>query len=450
VKMRNMTIAVLGTAAALAGCAEDGAVTPKGGQAFEVPFTSVTPVKFPGMVALAYGRTVNNAAVVDSIVGEVTLLKLLDNPARYQFYLVNGLDSSATPISHRQWVIRTDSVLDATGTITTPVDTAPNAVNRPTFVRDYWRGEFFGRKLRFAIPLSPTDSVHQRAGWLVLTIQRDSARTSYNDTTPRPLFVRFRDQKGTATRDDDAIPSDTLRGNFGEFLSPTRQTRYAAGGNGTLLFWDVISGGNPAIRVDFAGLSKPPRGYYYQPFIIDSISGNAFAWGQVYDAAEKPLGNADVGTALTLPTLRAVQPVSPIIGKAENYTNVSLILEPKSAPPPLLAALANYSLMTVQRANIPSALVSKRAALGRVQAIVTRGTQGGPVAPNVGVVILAPGNNFNTLIGNRNSDSLGVATFNNVPVGEVRVIAIPFGGGGVEARVTIVSGQLATVRLAVP
>jgi len=450
VKMRNMTIAVLGTAAALAGCADDGAVTPKGGQAFEVPFTSVTPVRYPGMVALAYGRTVNNTAVVDSIVGEVMLMKVLDNPARYQFYLVNGLDSSATPISRRQCVIRTDSLLDATGNITTPVDTTPSAVNRPTFIRDYWRGEFFGRKLRFAIPLSPTDSVHQRAGWLVLTIQRDSARTTYNDSTPRPLFVRFRDQKGTVTRDDDAIPSDTLRGDFGEFLSPTRQTRYAAGGSGTLLFWDVLSGGIPAIRVNFTGLSKPPRGYYYQPFIIDSLTGNAFAWGQVYDAAEQPLRNADLGTELTLPTLRAVQPVSPIIGKPENYTNVSLILEPKSAPPPLLTALTNYSQMTVQRATIPSALLNRRAALGRVQAIVTRGTQGGPVAPNVGVVILGSGNNFSTLIGNQNTDSLGLATFNSIPVGEVRVVAIPFGGGGVEARVTVVSGQLVTVRLAVP
>lgn len=449
-KMRNMISATIGAIAVLAGCAEDGGVTPKGGQAFEVPFASVTSVKYPGMVALAYGRTVNNAAVVDSIVGEVTLMKQLDNPARYQFYLVNGLDSSATPISHRQWVIRTDSILDANGNITTPVDTSPPRANRPTFIRDFWRGEFFGRRLRFAVTLSGTDSVHQRAGWLVLTIQRDSARTTYNDSTPRPLFVRFRDQKGTVTRDDDAIPSDTLRGNFGEFLSPTRQTRYAAGGSGTLLFWDVISSGSPAIRVNFSGLSKPPRGYYYQPFIIDSLSGNAFAWGQVYDAAESPLRNADVGADLTLATLRAVQPVSPIIGKAENYTNVSLVLEPKSAPPPLLTALTNYSLTTVQRANIPSALLSKRAALGRVQAIITRGTQGGPVAPNVGVVVQGPGNNFNTLIGNKNTDSLGVATFTNMPVGEVRVVAIPFGGSIVEARATIVSGQLATVRLVVP
>ena len=85
--MRNTVIAVLGAAAALAGCAEDGAVTPKGGQAFEVPFTTVTSVKYPGMIARAFGRTVNNAAVVDSIVGEVTLMKQLDGLARYQFYL---------------------------------------------------------------------------------------------------------------------------------------------------------------------------------------------------------------------------------------------------------------------------------------------------------------------------------------------------------------------------
>lgn len=443
--MRNTVIAVLGAAAALAGCAEDGAVTPKGGQAFEVPFTTVTSVKYPGMIARAFGRTVNNAAVVDSIVGEVTLMKQLDGLARYQFYLVNGLDSSATPISHRQWVIRTDSLLDASGNITSPVDT-----NRTAGVRDFWRGGFFGRKLRFNVTLSGADSVHQRAGWLVLTIQGDSSRTAYGDSTPRPLFVRFRDQKGTVTRDDDAISPDTLRGTFGEFLSPARQTRFAAAGSGTLLFWDVASTGNPAIRVNFNGLSKPPRGYFYQPYIIDSLSGNAFAWGQPYDAAEKPLRDADAGTASTIVTLRAVQPVGPIIGKAENYTHVSLMLEPKAAPPVLTAPLTIYSLMAVQRANIPSALQSKRAALGRLQAIVTRGTQGGPAASNVGVVIQGPGNNFTTLVANKNTDSLGIATFTNMPVGELRVLAIPFGGSIVETRATIVSGQLATVRLVVP
>lgn len=443
-KLRLM-ISWLTAAALLAGCGDDGSVTPQGGQAFDAAFSPVASVRYPGLIARAFGRTVNNAAIVDSIVGEVSLMKQLDGRARYQFYIVNGLDSSATPVSHRQWIVRTDTLLDANGGLVTPVDT-----NRSAGVRDFWRGGFFGQKLRFAVTLSAADSAQQRGAWLVLTIQADSTRTLYNDSTPRPLFVQFRDQKGTPTRDDDSVIPDTLRGSFGEFLSPTRRTAFAAGGAGTLAFWDVVTNGKPAMRVDFSGLRKPPRGYFYQPFIIDSLSGIAYAWGQAYDAKEESLANADVGADSILPVLRAVQPSNDVIGQAENYSRVDLILEPKTAAPLLRTALVSYSTMSVQRASIPEALRNKRAPFGTVQAIVTRGTQGGALAPNIGVVVQGPGFNFNALIGNRNTDSTGTARFTGVPPGEVRVIAIPFGGAIVDTRATVVSGQTTTVRLVMP
>ena len=123
--------AALFAAASLAACGDDGAVTPKGGQAFDAAFSPVTPARYPTIVAQAFGRTVNNGAIVDSIVGEVALMKQLDGRARYQFYIVNGLDSSATPVSHRQWIVRTDSSVTASastpttasfiGTVTPPL-----------------------------------------------------------------------------------------------------------------------------------------------------------------------------------------------------------------------------------------------------------------------------------------------------------------------------------------
>lgn len=443
--MRRISFSSLAAFALVAACANDGAVTPQGGGVFDAPFTSVSAIRTPTILAKAFGRTVNNAAVVDSVVGEVALMKQLDGRARYQFYVVNGLDSSAIPVSHRQWIIRTDSILDANGNLTSPIDT-----NRTAGVRDYWRGGFFGQKLRFAVTLSATDSVQQRGAWLVLTIQADSSLTKYNDSTPRPLFVRFRDQKGTPTRDDDAVLPDTLRGAFGEFRSPARQTTFTSTGSGSLLFWDVVKTGKPAFRLEFRGLRKPPRGYYYQPYITDSLTGNAYAWGEVYDAAGKGLLNADLGTDSVITELRAVQPSNDVIGQAENYTHVQLILEPKTAAPLLKTGLSIYSQMTVQRAPIPSSLRAKRAALGILNVIVTRGTIGGAPAPNTGVVIQGPGLNFNTLLGNKNTDSTGTARFANVPVGELRVLAIPFGGTLVETRSTIVSGQTATARLVVP
>ena len=443
--MRRISVAVLGLTALLVGCAEDGAVTPQGGQAFETEFTPIIGVRRPSMIGRAFGRTINNAAVVDSVVGLIRLLKPLDGRARYQFYLVNGLDSTATPISHTQWIIRTDSLLDANGNIRTPIDTI-----RATGARDFYAGAFFGRMLRFAVTLSASDTVQQRASWLVLTIQNDSTRAAWNDSTPRPLFFRFRDQKGTVTREDDLVSPDTLVGFFGEFRSPARQVPFVTRGSGSLLFWDVAKTGTPAFRVNFAGLQRPPRGYFYQPFIIDTLSGIAFAWGTAFDGAEKSLRDADLGTDSLLPILRAVQPVGSIIGPVENYTRVDLILEPKAAAPALATGLSIYSVIALQSADIPAALRNKRAALGSVQAIVTKGTQGGPVAPNVGVVVQGPGNDFSVLIGNGNSDSTGTARFANLPVGPVRVLAIPLGGSPVEARATVVSGQTTTVRLVVP
>jgi hypothetical protein len=441
----RLTFSGIAAVALLSACGDEGAVAPVGGAAYETTFITVAAPRYPTMRANTYGRTVNNAAVVDSIVGEVALMKPLDGRARYQFYLVNGLDSSATPVSHRQWIIRTDTVLDANGALTLPVDT-----NRSAGVRDFWRGEFFGRKLRFAVSLTASDSAQQRGAWLVLTIQSDSARTTYNDSTPRPLFVRFRDQKGTVTRDDDAIAPDTLRGNFGEFLSPARQTRYVNGGAGSLLFWDVSKTGKPAMRVDFSNLPKPPRGYFYQSFIIDTVSGIAYAWGTSYTGVNTVLGSSDLGKDSIIANLKAVQTPDDVIGLAQNYTRVDLVLETKTAPPLLRTGLAIYSAMSVQRAAIPAALAAKRSALGTVNVIVTKGAQGGPVAPNVGIVVQGPGFNFNQLIGNKNTDATGTATFAGMPVGEIRVIAIPFGGSIVDSRATITSGQTTTVRLVVP
>ena len=76
--MRRLAFLAGAAGVLLTACNSDGTVTPQGGGAFEAPFTSVTALRSPTIVAKAFGRTVNNAAVVDSIVGEVALMKQLD------------------------------------------------------------------------------------------------------------------------------------------------------------------------------------------------------------------------------------------------------------------------------------------------------------------------------------------------------------------------------------
>ena len=56
--MRRHTFAMLASAALLAGCSQDEVVTAQGGGAFEASFATVTPLRTPTMIAMAYGRTI--------------------------------------------------------------------------------------------------------------------------------------------------------------------------------------------------------------------------------------------------------------------------------------------------------------------------------------------------------------------------------------------------------
>ena len=450
--MRSFRILALAGAAALGAACSDGVTeTPVGGPGFEATLAPATPLRTPVLTARAWSRASADGPIVDSITGAIAFAKPLDGRARYRFYAVNGVDSTALPVSHFQVLERTDSTLDATGGILAQVRTTNNGI------RDYWAGAAYNTVLRFRVTLSPTDSAQQRTSFLVLTIQADSTAPAYGATTPRPLWVRFRDQRGTASRGDDTVfTADTLRGSYGTFRSPARQELFVARGGGRATFWDLFGSDQrrPVLSFEATEVPRPPLGYYYQAYLADTRTGVFVPFGQARDAANAPLFNADTSSRdSVVAVVRASFVPDTLARPIRDYTTVSLQLEPKSATLGVGQAVATPGVTTVVRAAIPAGVTAQRPAPGTVRVIVTRGLQSGPGEPNVGAVVLGPGNDFNAFLASRNTDASGIASFTDIPAGRVRVVIIAPPGrtvvGQSEQFATVPSGSDVTVRFVV-
>lgn len=444
-------LALVAATAALAACDDGITQTPVGGPAFEATLAPVTPLRTPVLTARAWSRPTPDGPVVDSITGLVQFTKSLDGRARYRFYIINGVDSTAAPVAHLQVVERTDSILDANGTVQPSVRTTNNGL------RDYWSGAPYGTVLRYRVTLSGTDSAQQRTSWLVLTIQADSLLPGFTATTPRPLWVRFRDQRGTVARTDDTVfTADTLRGSYGTFRSPARQETFVARGTGRVTMWDLFETGarRPVLSMEATDLPRPPLGYFYQPYLADTRSGVFVPIGTPVNAANQPLFNADTSRAdSVIAVARASYIPDTNARPIREFTNVAWLLEPKAAAVGLSSPVIIPGATIALRATIPAAITSQRPANGVVRVIVTRGLQSGAAEPNVGVVVLGPGSDFNTFLVSRNTDAAGTASFADMPAGRVRVVIVPPAGrtvvGSSEQFANVPAGSDVTVRFVV-
>ncbi len=445
-------LTALASAAALAGCSDATTETPIGGPAFDASFAVVDSLRVPTITGTPWTRTTPDGPVVDSITGYVSFTKPLDGRARYRFYAVNAVDSTAIPVAHVQVIERADSTLDAAGNIKVDVRTQNNGL------RDYWSGANYSARLRYRVVFSPTDTIQQTTGWLVLTIQRDSTQSAWDAQTPKPLFLRFRDQRGTRARGDDSVlVGDTLRGAFGTFRSPARQETFVARGGGRATIWDLreTAGARPFVSLSVTGLPRPPRGFFWLPYLRDARTGLSVASGPLVGLDGRTLFDADTASAdSVIAAARAlVEPPSPTERPIREYTEVALVLEPKVNSFTVGQAVAVPGATTALRAPIPAAVTSQRPGDGSVRVLVRRTVQAGTPEPEVGVVVLGPGSDFNTFLASRNTDASGTATFANIPAGRVRVVIFPPPGRTAvqpsQQTVTVPSGSDVTVTFVV-
>lgn len=445
--MRSRLV-VLTTAVASAACFGD--ITPPrgvqvGGTQYNMNLAVPSPVRVPTASSVVSSRLVGPLRIVDSIIVTASGLKELREPARYQFWILDGLSGVARPITHSLRLTRTDSAFNA-GSVTTSTFVT-NRGNAPFF-----SGAKFNNTIRFKIANGAgADTIGQDGSFLVLTIQADSGSPGYTDVTPKLLWFRFRDQKNTPSFADDVVFAAPA-GSFGSLRNVSDSTRYAAQGFGRSAFWDRERDTVLHFSALAFGLPQPPVGYYYQPYARDTRTGAAALFGALREKrTDTSLVSADLaparGTLIQLPDARfsvrddSLQCTFGDCGdtRFKSFTTVQLVLEPKNAD-------LSYPNLTVSlQGTIPTLLSSRRAKDGVVTVTVTRTSTGSPVSA---ATVALFGAGTGTLLQSRITDATGVAEFPGVPSGPVDVRVYPPAGvtspSSVQ-RVTVMAGDTVAV-----
>ena len=393
-----------------------------GGTEYNMNFAIPSPVRLPAATSVVSSRVVAGLRVVDSVIATATGLKELVDPARYQFWVVNGLTGAAWPVTHSLRLTRTDSAFSGGAPTTSTLIT--NRGNAPFFA-----GARFNNTIRFKVANGTgADTIGQSGSFLVLTIQSDSGAPAYTGTTPKLLWFRFRDQKNTAANTDDAV-FDAPAGTFGSLRSISDSTRYIAQGFGRSAFWDRERDTVLHFSALAIGLPQPPVGYYYQPYARDTRTGAAALFGGLREKhTDTSLVAADLaparGTLVQLPDARfgvrddSLQCTFGACGdtRFKSFTAVQLVLEPK------VGDLSYPNLTVSLQGTIPTLLSNRRAKDGLVLITVTRASTGAAV---FSATVALFGAGTGTLIQSTTTNAAGVALFTGVPSGPIDVRVFP-------------------------
>ena len=432
-----------------AACFDEGAPTSQvGGTQFNLRFAVPSPVRVPAGAVAIFQRTPTTQRIIDSVqVNNLSLLEPLRPPARYQFWVVNQLDNSARPVRISVSRIVTDTLLGATGAITTDVDTIVDGA------RDFYAGAPFNTVARIKIgPAQSADSVGQRAAFLVLTIQADSAAPAFTATTPKPLWFRLRDQRNTDVITDDVISAN---GNltFGTFESATRQRPFGAQGFGRGAIWDQFADGRLFLSALAFGITQPPLGYHYVPVARNDSLGRVTRLGELVDAnTGESQFDADLrpvpGNVAQMPDVRfraRDDSLGCSVSGGCTHPGLSservfqLLMEPK------LGFDSIYGVTSVLQGNNNLQLVDTRE---RARGTVTvRAVRGG--APVVGAVVALYGAGSTTVLASGVTGDEGEISFGAIPAARIDARIFPPAGTTIadpyQRNVAVESGAEVTV-----
>ena len=429
--MRPLQIARIAPLVLVAACFGEKVPTEQvGGTQYGMLLSVPSPVRLPTATFTTRSRVVGTATVVDSLNLVVSNLKPLTGPARYQFYLVNGRDSVARAVRATVRLVRTDSVVGAAGVTTT---TSTSSLGTVAFLAGMPNNTIANVTIG-----APLDTVGSASSFVVMTIQADSARPTWDANTPKPLWLTFRNPTTNAL-----VATGTSL--FGGFSEGGRARLYAAQGSGRSVFWDI----NRDARLTFSGIAigmtQAPRGYYYQPWVRDTRTGRAARFGLLRDSLGNSLFDRDtaaaIGTVAQLPNARFGATEDSIGGRFTEFGLVQLVLEPK------LGDMSFPGVSAVLQGQLPDTLAVRRPA-GVVDVTVRRGT-----APLAGatVVVLAAGSNV--ILASRATDAEGRATLDALPSGRVDVRVFAPGAttaGASQAGALVTAGQTLALTLTVP
>ena len=401
-----------------------------GGTQYGMLLSVPSPVRVPTAAFTVRSRVVGTATVIDSLNLVVSNLKPLVGPARYQFFLVNGRDSVARAVRANVRLTRTDSAVGAAGVTTSTVNTT---VGTARFLAGMPNNTIANVTIG-----APLDTVGSASSFLVMTIQADSTQSRWDASTPKPLWITFRNPTTSAI-------TATGTSLFGGFSEDGRARVYSAQGTGRSVFWDI----NRDARLVFSGIAigmtQPPRGYFYQQWVRDPRTGRATRFGLLRDSLGASLFDRDtaaaIGTVSQLPNARFTATEDSVGARFTEFGLVQLVLEPK------LADLSFPGVSAVLQGQLPDTLAVRRPS-GSVAVTVRRGT-----APLAGATVTIVAAGSNVILASRATDAEGRATLDNVPAGRVDVLVVApeaAAGGASQPNALVTSNETLAVTLTVP
>lgn len=183
----------------------------------------------------------------------------------------------------------------------------------------------------------------------------------------------------------------------------------------------------PTLRLNVRDLVRPPQGFQYAVWLVDLRTGISTRVGGLLTPVPEnaSLDDADVGTGAYLTDVAILQ--AQVRGDTasagnirwEDFTNLTLQLEPKGATPP-----DEPSGINVLGGTIPPSVATRSPAPGKLFGNVVS-LSGGSAS---GATVYLTGTTSSAPLQVTNADATGAFRFRTVPTGSYRAFVIPVGG----------------------
>ena len=247
------------------------------------------------------------------------------------------------------------------------------------------------------------------------------------------------------------------RGTLFGFLAARYRSGTTFTNTGTLTFgrWTINSAGRlpfvpssatisgafrgSTVRLNVRDLIRPPQGFRYAAWVIDSRTGRAARIGGLLTPVpgNRSLDDADVMTDEYLTDVAVIE--GQIRGDTatsgnvrwDDFTSIVLLLEPKGSAPPTRPGAA-----FVLGGQVPASVAGRAPSAGKLSGTVTK-TSGGSAA-GATVFLTGMDDRIPRLVANANA--AGAFLFRTVTPGMYRAFAVPVGGSAPTDSATVTIG----------
>jgi hypothetical protein len=193
------------------------------------------------------------------------------------------------------------------------------------------------------------------------------------------------------------------------------------------------------VRLNIRDLIRPPVGFRYAAWVIDTRTGAAARLGGLMTPvpSNRSLDDADVGQDGFLTDVAMIEAqmrgdtASAGNVRWENFTRIDVLLEPKGSAPPTMPGGA-----FVLSGPVPQSVASRSPGAGKVSGTVTSTSNGN----RTGATIFLTGVNDRIPKLVTNASATGTFLFRTVSIGQYRAFVVPPGGSTATDSVNVTIG----------